>query len=411
MQRSISRNRAIRRKLRGARDRATFMKQFSRAFLMLMLFSLLAPAAMAQESQTVEAEGVARIIKAQTDIARDKAIADAQRKAVEQAVGVLMSSESLVENYELVSDRILTQSAGYIASYEIADERRDGDDYRVKIRAVIGMGNLQNDVQAIQHVIAQKGNPRMMFLVSEEIVGLKTAGVGSADMSQAEVILQQAFLDAGFEVIDAATVAQNVNAEMARNAIGGDTASAAAICQQFGADVVILTKASASSSGKILNSDMLSFQAVVTAKAVRADTAAVIASVTEQGKHAHIDGLAGGAAAIEKASRTLTAALIPKILEQWRKDVQTATTVQLVISNVSFAQLKTVKEMLNTQIRGVKAVNQRSFQQKTALIDVEIQSTTEALADELTAKSFDGLTFEITGMSGNKIELALGEPE
>ena len=387
------------------------MKQFSRAFLMMMLFSLLAPAAMAQESQTVEAEGVARIIKAQTDIARDKAIADAQRKAVEQAVGVLMSSESLVENYELVSDRILTQSAGYIASYEIADERRDGDDYRVKIRAVIGMGNLQNDVQAIQHVIAQKGNPRMMFLVSEEIVGLKTAGVGSADMSQAEVILQQAFLDAGFEVIDAATVAQNVNAEMARNAIGGDTASAAAICQRFGADVVILTKASASSSGKILNSDMLSFQAVVTAKAVRADTAAVIASVTEQGKHAHIDGLAGGAAAIEKASRTLTAALIPKILEQWRKDVQTATTVQLVISNVSFAQLKTVKEILNTQIRGVKAVNQRGFQQKTALIDVEIQSTTEALADELTAKSFDGLTFEITGMSGNKIELAIGESD
>ena len=387
------------------------MKHFFRAFLMLMLFSLLAPAAMAQESQTVEAEGVARIIKAQTDIARDKAIADAQRKAVEQAVGVLMSSESLVENYELVSDRILTQSAGYIASYEIADERRDGDDYRVKIRAVIGMGNLQNDVQAIQHVIAQKGNPRMMFLVSEEIVGLKTAGVGSADMSQAEVILQQAFLDAGFEVIDAATVAQNVNAEMARNAIGGDTASAAAICQRFGADVVILTKASASSSGKILNSDMLSFQAVVTAKAVRADTAAVIASVTEQGKHAHIDGLAGGAAAIEKASRTLTAALIPKILEQWRKDVQTATTVQLVISNVSFAQLKTVKEILNTQIRGVKAVNQRGFQQKTALIDVEIQSTTEALADELTAKSFDGLTFEITGMSGNKIELALGESD
>ena len=216
---------------------------------MMMLFSLLAPAAMAQESQTVEAEGVARIIKAQTDIARDKAIADAQRKAVEQAVGVLMSSESLVENYELVSDRILTQSAGYIASYEIADERRDGDDYRVKIRAVIGMGNLQNDVQAIQHLIAQKGNPRMMFLVSEEIVGLKTVGVGSADMSQAEVILQQAFLDAGFEVIDAATVAQHVNAEMARNAIGGDTASAAAICQQFGADVVILTKASASSSG------------------------------------------------------------------------------------------------------------------------------------------------------------------
>lgn len=367
---------------------------------------LWAAAAFAQE-QTVETEGVARILENNTAMARDHAIVDAQRKAVEQAVGVLMSSESVVQNYDIVSDRILTQSAGYITSYDVLDEKHDDNEYRVTIRAVIGMGALENDVQAIRHVIQQKGNPRMMFLVSEELVGLNTAGVASADMAQAEVTLQQAFVNQGFEVVDAATIAHNVNREQAIKAAEGDAAAAAAICQQFSADVVITVKSSASAGTKILKSDMKSYQAVVTAKAVRADTAAVIASASKQAKHAHIDDLTGGTAAIEKASAKLAETLIPGILEQWRTDVQTATTVQLVISNMSFAQLKQVKETLSTKIRGVNAVNQRSFQNKTAVLDVEIQRTTETLADELTAQDFNGLMLDVTGMTGNTIELTV----
>lgn len=375
-------------------------------FGIVYCLSLFCLSAFAQ-NQTVEADGVARILDNNTAMARDNAIVDAQRKAVEQAVGVLMSSESVVQNYEIVSDRILTQSAGYITSYDVLDEQHDSKEYRVKIRAAIGMGALENDVQAIQHLIQQKGNPRMMFLVAEELVGLKTAGVASSEMAQAEVTLQQAFINKGFEVVDAATVAQNVNREQAIKAAAGDAAAAAAICQQFGADVVIAVKSSASAGTKILNSDMKSYQAVVTAKAVRADTAAVIASASEQAKQAHIDDLTGGTAAIEKASAKLADTLIPNILEQWRQDVQTATTVQLVISNISFAQLKQIKEILSTKIRGVKAVNQRSFQQKTAVIDVEIQGMTETLADELTAQDFNGVILDVTGMTGNKIELAV----
>ena len=126
-----------------------------------------------EQTESVEAEGIATILQGNTDIARDKAIVDAQRKAVEQAVGVLMSSESIVENYDLLSDRILTQSAGYIKSYQVLDEKKDGNEYRVRIQADIGLGDLKTDVEAIQHLIRQKGNPRMMFLIDETIEGLR----------------------------------------------------------------------------------------------------------------------------------------------------------------------------------------------------------------------------------------------
>lgn len=379
--------------------------------LVLLVFCLLAGIPQItfgqEEVQTVKAEGVARILQGNTDIARDKAILDAQRKAVEQAVGVLMSSESIVENYDLLSDRILTQSAGYITNYQLLDERQEGNDYRVTIQAAIGVGDLEQDLQAIQHLIQQKGNPRLMFLVTEEISGLRTVGVVSADLSEAEAVLLQTFLDAGFEVVDSVTVTRNINRDMALKAIEGDTATASALGQQYGADVIITAKASATSGPEILNTNMKSHQAVITAKIVRADTGVVIGSASQQAKHAHIDNLSGGMEAIKKASNKLAEALIPKILEQWRQDVHVGTIVQLVLSNVSFMQLKRFKEGLTNEIRGVKAVHQRSFQSRVAKLDVEIQSTTDMLADELVSKTFEGLSFEITGMSENRIDLAV----
>ncbi|MBD3307002.1 hypothetical protein GF339_11325 [candidate division KSB3 bacterium] len=403
--------------LRRARERRSFskgvehMKDTRRRWGVLvvgLLCLLMWGQAHAQEpTETVEAEGIATILQGNTDIARDNALVDAQRKAVEQAVGVLMSSESLVENYELVSDRILTRSAGYIQSYEILDERQEGTTYAVRIRATIGMGALEDDVEAIQHLIRQKGNPRMMFLIDEEISGLRTAGIASTDMSQAETVLVQAFLQAGFEVVDSATVAQNISRDKALKAISGDTATAAALGQQYGADVIITAKATASVGPNILNTSMKTHQAAINAKVIRADTGAILASATQQAKHAHIDDMAGGIAAIEKAATNLADDLIPQILEQWRQDVQVATTVQLVISDISFMQLKQMKELLTTHIRGVKEVYQRSFQARVAKLDVEIQSTTEALADELVSKEFPGLAFEITGMSENRIDLSI----
>jgi len=51
---------------------------------------------MAQETKTVTAEGVAAIQGNARDIARDAAIEDAQKRAVEQAIGILIDSQTQV---------------------------------------------------------------------------------------------------------------------------------------------------------------------------------------------------------------------------------------------------------------------------------------------------------------------------
>ncbi len=77
-------------------------------------------AAAAPEMKTVTATGIG----SGTDKAkaRDDAIFDAQRRAVEQGVGLYIKSEIAVENLQLLSDDIYTKAGGYVHTYKVLSE-------------------------------------------------------------------------------------------------------------------------------------------------------------------------------------------------------------------------------------------------------------------------------------------------
>ena len=62
--------------------------------LALSLLTLAAPA-WAQDAQTIEVEGMAAVVNGDIGQARDRAVDDAKRKAVEQVVGTTVSAESV----------------------------------------------------------------------------------------------------------------------------------------------------------------------------------------------------------------------------------------------------------------------------------------------------------------------------
>src|SRR5262245_25397452 len=92
-----------------------------------LLFSVALPAiaAAGQEPQTVEIEGFAAVVNNDIAQARDKAIDDAKRKAVEQVAGSQVSSESISENFQLVSDKIYARASGFVKNYSISSELKD----------------------------------------------------------------------------------------------------------------------------------------------------------------------------------------------------------------------------------------------------------------------------------------------
>jgi hypothetical protein len=117
--------------------------------MVVLVVQTLALPANAQESLTVTSEGVAEIQDNARDVARAAAIEDARKRAVEQAIGILIDSQTRVENYQLISDKILRQINRYLGRYTIAGENDDSGLLRVSINAEVSLGRLTDDLSAI----------------------------------------------------------------------------------------------------------------------------------------------------------------------------------------------------------------------------------------------------------------------
>jgi hypothetical protein len=119
--------------------------------LLLIIIFFISSALIFSIPFSVETTGLGDIVNGKKEIAREKAVENALRLAVEQAVGTLISQESMVRNGELIEDSIFKKSQGFIKSYEILNERIDND-YEVvwvTLRAEVMTTDIQQSLRDI----------------------------------------------------------------------------------------------------------------------------------------------------------------------------------------------------------------------------------------------------------------------
>lgn len=106
-------------------------------------FSFGAPkAANPADFVTVEAKGQGESVEA--------AKADAARNAIKKAVGELVDAKTLVENDELVEDKILTLSNAVIEKADYGEAKRSADGlFEVSVQAVVKKGRLNQELKAV----------------------------------------------------------------------------------------------------------------------------------------------------------------------------------------------------------------------------------------------------------------------
>ena len=78
----------------------------------------------------------------------DKAEQNAYTCAVERAVGVLVDSETRIENGEIIQEEVLTFSRGYVARFEIVETREEGGLHYVDARAWVSLSELGQKLEA-----------------------------------------------------------------------------------------------------------------------------------------------------------------------------------------------------------------------------------------------------------------------
>lgn len=361
--------------------------------VLLILLGLACPVSNAYARNQVTAEGMATIHNSRMDIARDKAIDNAQRNAIEKVMGVMIYSGSEVENYQLKVDRILSESRGFINGYSIVSENGTDDVYTVTIEADIGAGKLKDRMEAMNLIMARKSKPRIMILFNQHS---KTDFV-------AEAALTRFFLARDFKLVDSGSFKKNSTVDHLQLSCA-DLDTLARYCHQSGAEVVLLGSVDVSSNTFNLSGiEMHSNKVVVSVKAINADTGDVIATGSEACSAA---GMKDDVKSItEEATGKVAKKLIEDIFDRWSSELTNAVTVKLSISGLdTYQELERFKGCLPDVVKGYRELYQRSYSRGTADLDLEVRGNVHGVANDLSTMTLDKRRIRILGISSNRIE-------
>ncbi len=351
--------------------------------------------------QTVKAEGVGAILAGDAALARDRALRDAQRNAVELAVGVLIDSETLSKNFTVISDEITARSAGYIEGYDLLNERVEEGMLRVTIEARVKMGPLKDD---LDRLIGKMGRPRVLFMIAEQDsggAGPRGWWQGSAGLGRftVDTSFQQYFVDHHFTVVDHSLKSPGLNVAEPSDK------DAAALGRRYDAEVVVFGRAVAKDAGQIRDFNMHSYRAEISVKAIQVDNGQVIASANASAAAAHIDSMSGSVEALNKASQVAAKSLVNRIVDSWARQTVAALITVDIVDTVNYATFVRFKGLLKEQVRGVAKVFQRTYGGGKAKLEVEFEGNAQQLADELALKDFETFRVDILEASQNRIQL------
>ena len=327
---------------------------------------------------------------------RNMAIDDALQQAVRQTVGIYISSETLVENMTLVTDRIYSQTQGYIKNYEILDENHDDEAYRVKISAQVKTVELVDDLDSIGLLISKKQHPRVMVVLDSRQIDFFTQE-GSRNIANK---IESDLMQKGFDIVDASQVSHKNQIEVALFEQG--YAQAGQIALGFGAEVLITgtVRREFANVRQVYGTNIQFYSNEMQLKAFETHSARVLYSGFRSRPSTAIDYLGP----LEAASSELIEEMVANILATWRKDINEGTAYHLSVSNTRFKELNQLTKELQS-IQGVSVIKTQSFQSDTASLEVQYKGTLQELVSQISQIQSPG--FEITGFHANSIDITI----
>ncbi|MBN1959919.1 MAG: flagellar assembly protein T N-terminal domain-containing protein [Deltaproteobacteria bacterium] len=404
-------------KIININTKTTLLKVFT-VFLMTSLITLYAHTTFSKinniKATKVQAVGQAAIIDNDNIMARDKAIADALRKAIEQAVGTMVTSETLTQNFELISDRIYSKAKGYVRSYKIMAENKNEGVYQVTIEANVAAGNLHNDLDGLLAVLKTKNMPRVLVMVAEQNVGQAGADFwwGNSTFSTNLDVVDNTFVNTwrpkGLKFIDRQALNGKLTTSSALTSAEPSDAAVKEFAAMAGAELVIIGKAVAIDTGPVMDTKMHSIRANISVRTLNLDTGEILCTSMQSLAVAHIDPVTGGTLALQKVAQRAADDLLQKITAQWERHTAGPMAIKLVLKNITkMKQLRTIKRVLSNKTRGVVEVRQRLFKAPTAELEIEYKGSVQDLADALESAKFEKITLAVDEITANTVVVVL----
>ena len=252
--------------------------------------------------------------------------------------------------------------------------------------------------------------PKVMVVIDEK-------SLGTIATSEIEALAVKALAEKGIETVDQDMVAANLQRMRQALKQAGDGRGASALGREFGADVVLIGEAVVKPSAKrVADSNLRSYQAAVTLRAVRTDSAANLAAVSEDAAVVALEDVSGSARALRTAGTQAIDKLLPLMLAKWDKGTaatgnRDAVPIDITLGGVDqIWKLKAFRE----QFRGMeelRSVIQKSYAQGLAVFRVSSRLPAEELAEAIVMNPPGELQVQVVEIKAGALTLRAVEVE
>lgn len=295
--------------------------------------------------RTVEADGVASVVAGDLARARDEALLDAYRRALE-AAEVRVDSRTETRNFQVLIDEVSAGGTGYLTSLAVTRERVDGPLYRLHIRAVVVPAATSDARDALAPLLAMMDNPTV------------AVGVRGRDpyAGGAEAALAAQFVRAGYQVVQRTPPMDAAIAALAGDADRRQTVLTSA---RAAADIVIAGTVDTVPLGEVrIDAESSeSAEAALRVRVVVGATGQTLFSGVFKSAALHVTPEAAMRQASRAAGERAGARLIWEVAHDYATLIRGNRSVQVVV----FARDLGRVSQLVTRMRAIRGVDGRAY--------------------------------------------------
>ena len=313
---------------------------------------------------------------------------DALRLAVENTLGVLVDSSTLVEKGAVINDQIYTQSRGFVTDYKVISKNQSNGIWSVTIAAVVDdnpNSKLMNELTRLGIINVQLRNPKIAVYVPE------SHSYGRIPSSSGETAIVKALLEAGFSQVT--EVGSRLNISNPLNMTAAEMTSAA---NKFGVDIMIVGESFSEEIGDAAQwlpgyqrSNMQTSRARVEAKMFIVKTGQIIAV---DGKYA--SGMDNSQAVAAKKALSAAGKEMGEYLVQQITGMYTSRqSIEVVVYGSAFPKISQVQTAIGA-VRGVKSCNLSSYEGGRAVFTVMYSGSPQTLFNEIQRATDADLTLQ-----------------
>jgi hypothetical protein len=361
---------------------------------------------------SVTSIGIGRISDNDVSHAQMEAIADAQKKALIQAVGMLLPFDLFEAQFPVLKEVLFDRSYDYIENYRVLYESTLGDRYHITIQSTIAFKELEDFLVTTEFLTSQIKLPRILLMIAKQ--GLKqnfyTCWWSFIDPEKELTIIDQILKDElqkkGFEVIDHTYLTQETTINKVYGCLDVKVEAITSIGKQFNADIAIVGSSQIEIADEIENSAKKSVQASITAKGVKISDGSTVANLGTYIPATEEDEETARKAASERVARSFAYKIGEQISTRWIKDSKGISVITLSISGLSnYLDFSRLKSVLKKGIPEIQSLSQKTLSDEGALIEVESNLDAPSLTKLIGSNNFEDFIISIKNISNNLIEM------